>query len=573
MTGNQSFAPTFFHRISRNAILLAIVALAIGLRLNNLLPPERGLRFAADADEGIYAASARLALDGFVPYRDYFCSAPPLALYLFMAVLAPSSPPWGNTAGFMALRYVSVAYGITTLLAVYAIGARLGGKPAGLLAAALLAADGWAVAQDRRAMLEAPMSMFSALALLTFIVAQHQIERKQRWYLAAAILAGMAILTKTQGAVALLAILLTLLLQHRWRSAIFIFGIAAATYLAFSLPFLLLAGDDFVRQLFFFQFLRPPNGDPALILRVNAIRNYAESWLTVRLGLLGAALLFLRWLFRPVATLITSIVSSAPGRQRPKSPNSTGGPEPLSHPESSHPLDAWLPVFLWAGMVAASFVASRTFYLYYYAQLAAPLALLGGSLVHPWRSSEQTLHQRSEPSSNQISVSRLAIGTLLIVLAVWRLPTQIEATMGATGWVKDAYVDIGRHLQEGAPTANVLGFEPNYAFLASRPIAHLADGTFFVDSHADMIYRNLGIKSTAWPELIRRLARRDITDEQTLLWQQPAQDTVRVALADAHYVIIDRRARYLCTPDTIQQLEDATVQVAVSGDVVLRMKP
>lgn len=96
--------------------LMALLALALGLRLYNLVPPERGLLYAADADEGIYAASARLALDGFLPYRDYFCSAPPVGLYLFMAVLAPTSQPWGDSNGFMALRYASVLYGMVTII-------------------------------------------------------------------------------------------------------------------------------------------------------------------------------------------------------------------------------------------------------------------------------------------------------------------------------------------------------------------------------------------------------------------------------------------------------------------------
>ena len=75
------------------AALAALLALALGLRLVNLVPPDRGVLFTADNDEGAYAADARLALDGFVTYRDYFCAAPPAALYLFMATLAPTSQP------------------------------------------------------------------------------------------------------------------------------------------------------------------------------------------------------------------------------------------------------------------------------------------------------------------------------------------------------------------------------------------------------------------------------------------------------------------------------------------------
>ncbi len=522
--------------------LVAVLALALGLRLNNLVPAERGLLYAADADEGIYATSARLALDGYLPYRDYFCSAPPVGLYLFMAVLAPTSQPWGDSNGFMALRYASVLYGMVTILAVYATASRLGGRATGLLAAALLAMDGWAVAQDRRAMLEAPMNMFSALAILALVVAVQRQSRSVRWYAVSGVLAALAILSKTQGLVIFGALLLTLMLQRRWRPLVSLGAAAAATYLLFSLPFLVSAGDDFVRQLIIFQFLRPPNGDPALMLRVNAIRNYPEAWLTVRLGLAGAGLLLLRWLWWMAQT-----VRSKERRQK------------------SHSTGQWLPVMLWAGLVAASFAISKTFYLYYYAQLAVPLALLGGSLLHRGISSSDLF---GEIGTRNRAIPTLVVALAIAALAIWRAPTELHATVQGTRWVKTAYGDAAQYLRTNTPAgASILAFEPNYAFLSSRPLARLADGDFFVDTHAHMLYLNLGIKTRSWPDLLGQLVHRDTVDEQTILWREPAQDAALAA--NAQYIVVDRRARQLLSPQTLAALQARGDELATYADVVV----
>jgi hypothetical protein len=557
MDSRRSTVPaTFAGRVQGMLPALALCAVllaALALRLNLLVPPERGLQFAADADEGIYAASARLALDGFVPYRDYFCSAPPVALYLYMAVLAPTSQPWGDATGFMALRYASVVYGMVTLLAVYAIGSRLGGRAAGLLAVGLLAFDGWAVVQDRRAMLEAPMNMLSALAVLALIEAERRSTHQHRWYALSGALAALTVLSKTQGLVIVFVLLATLLLQRRWRAMAAMGLTAAGVYLAFSLPYLVQAGDELVRQLLVFQFLRPPNGDPSLMLRVNALRNYPESWLTVRLGLLG-----LMW---SAATLIVARTASefrALGRVR----NSEA---------------RWLPVLLWAGLVAASFAVSKTFYLYYYAQLAPPLALLGGSLA-----GGLALHQRARPAREGDDGDAALPGTMpglraairfvvvagVAALIIWRGPQQLNATLQRTQQVKTAYADIANVLHESTPSgATVLSFEPNYAFLGSRPLARLPDGTFFVDTHAHMLYINMDIQQRSWADLLRQVARREVTDEQALLWQSPAQQAV--LRAPASYVIIDPRARYLLSPDTLAALQARSTEIARSYDTVL----
>jgi len=92
-------------------ILILIMALAVYLRLYNLLPVERGLQFLQDYDEAVWDSTAQLMLQGYLPYRDFFATLPPVGIYLLAGVLRLVNVPWGNGVGFMATRYASVIYG------------------------------------------------------------------------------------------------------------------------------------------------------------------------------------------------------------------------------------------------------------------------------------------------------------------------------------------------------------------------------------------------------------------------------------------------------------------------------
>ena len=528
--------------------LAALLTLALSLRLVNLVPPDRGLLFTADNDEGAYAADARLALDGFVTYRDYFCAAPPAALYLFMATLAPTSQAWGSAAGYMALRYMAVVYGMITIVACFVIARKLGGWQVGLLAIALLAIDGWQVAQDRRAMLEAPMNMFSALGMLAFVIAAQSDRHKLRWYALAGVMGGLAALSKTPGAFFLAALFLALLLQRYWRYALALLLAGGATYIVLSLPYLILAGEDYIRQMFFFQFLRPPNGDPLWLRRFWSIRDYAESWLTVRLGIFGAGVIALRWLW--------IVARRVQGRLQQR-----------QIAEEAHP-DRWLAVVLWAAIVAASFGTSRSYYYYYYSQLAVPLAMLGGSLLEAWPELWLTLRGRRlrlDP--------RWLIIAAIVALAIWRLPMQLQATMVQVNGVKPAYAEAGQYLSENTPPgSHILVFEPNYPFIGSRPLTQLADGQWLVDTHAYMLYTGLNIAGQPLPNLLKRMAQKPPPDEQSVLWQQHIQDDIIDAYNDADYVVVDRRASYLLRPEVLAFIMDNTEEMANLSGVSVRKK-
>ena len=107
--------------------LLLIAALAVYLRLHNLLPLERGVQFLQDYDEAVYDTTAQLMLQGHLPYRDFYATVPPVGIYLKAGVLRLVNVLWGDGAGFMATRYASVLYGLATV----AVTGGATGRPAG----------------------------------------------------------------------------------------------------------------------------------------------------------------------------------------------------------------------------------------------------------------------------------------------------------------------------------------------------------------------------------------------------------------------------------------------------------
>jgi hypothetical protein len=232
----------------------------------------------------------------------------------------------------------------------------------------------------------------------------------------------------------------------------------------------------------------------------------------------------------------------------------------------------WLPILVWALAVALSFAASKSFYLGYYTQLAVPLALLGGGLLHVWPSPGRW-GERCDWAWGVVRYAPAVALVALVVLAAPRLQTQAQGVAGVLDSTKPAHADVGVYLKDNTPaTTRVLVFEPNYAFLGSRELARTGDGQFFVDSHADMLYVNLGIKERGWADLVSAALRRQQQDEQSLAWELPAQDQVLAAFSHSDYVVIDHRARYLLSPETLKAIEDASLPVFTTSDVVLRQR-
>ena len=503
--------------------LVLILLLALGLRLYRLVPIQTGLLYAQDTDEGVHATVAQLALQGYMPYRDFFTVIPPVAIYLFMLVLRIFYHPWGSPLGLVAMRYFSVAYGMVTVFLVYQVAKRISGRWGGLLAAALVAIDGIVVAQDRRAMLEAPANMLSILAIYCCmqVLALPKAKRawpkagRGQWAAGAGALCSLALLTKGTALVLPAVILPALLLRHRWREARLFVAAFAVGYVLPALPFMIAAPIAYVKENYFFHMLRPWGGTVNPLARLAETWNYPWSWSTTRLAVAGV--------------ILTVLV----GRK-------------------ARHLDLWLVVCAWAGLLSLLLLTSRTYWATYFSQLAVPFAILGGSLLRrdlEW--SRPGLLDRWV--TTPLRWRALQTGALLAVLLLgWsRLILQYQTTRSALEQVKPTYTEmtsyIDQHLAPGVP---ILAFEPNYTFLSSHPPAGAREDSFFVDSYGEMLYRNLGIPDMSIPDLFVMWRRQQRSGTQEVFHGQPAQEEVLAAFFRTPYVVLDGRALKQLAPET-----------------------
>ncbi len=503
--------------------LVLILLLALGLRLYRLVPIQTGLLYAQDADEGVHATVAQLTLQGYMPYRDFFTVIPPVSIYLFMLVLRIFYHPWGSPLGLMAMRYFSVAYGMATVFLVYQVGKRIGGRWSGLLAAVLVAIDGIVVAQDRRAMLEAPANLLSilaiyccmqALALPTVQRARAKADRGP-WVVGAGVFCSLALLTKGTALVLPAIILPALLLRRRWREALICAVAFAVSYVLLALPFLIADPVAYVKENYFFHMLRPWGGTVNPLTRLIEIWNYPWSWTTTRLALAGVLL---------------GVLAMRKARH----------------------LDLWLVVCAWAGLLSLLLLTSRTYWATYFSQLAIPLAILGGSLLREdleWTRLAPLDHWLTTP----LRWKALQTGALLAILLLgWsHLTLQCRTTRTALEQVKPTYTEmtsyIDQHLAPGVP---ILVFEPNYTFLSSHPPAGAREGSFFVDSYGEMLYRNLGIPDASVSDLFAMWRHQGRSGTQEVFHGQPAQREVLAAFSRVSYIVLDGRGQKQLTPET-----------------------
>jgi hypothetical protein len=234
-------------------------------------------------------------------------------------------------------------------------------------------------------------------------------------------------------------------------------------------------------------------------------------------------------------------------------------------------------IILWAILVAGSFALSRTYYLYYYAQLAVPLALLAGLVVdvqsgRRWQ--DPTSLGGTKGAGRAVVFLRwlpAALALAMVSLFAPRLLSQAHAVWSMVQWTKPWHAELARSLIQD----NVLAFEPNYTFLAGRRLARTPDGMFFVDSHAYMLYINLAIDTRSYQDLLRDVLRHTVGDERSLAQERRAQNAVVGAWHTATMVILDARARYLLAPDTLALIRDTSRPLAMASqggaEVRLRM--
>jgi len=487
------------------------------------VPLERGLLYAQDADEGVYATTAQLALQGYLPYRDFFTPMPPLTIYLFMLVLRLFYHPWGSAVGLMALRYLCVALGLGSVLATFLAASVLAGRRSGLLAAALVAVDGIVVAQDRRAMLEAPTNLFSCLAVLCYLEAMRRskarpaaVQREPRLLVVAAgLFCGFALLSKGTALVPPVVIALAMVMRRQWREMAWFAGSLLLAYSACAAVFLVKCPAEYMKQMYLFHMLRPWDGTVHPLARLVEIWRYPWSWATVRLALVGVAVMV------------------------------------LMHRKARH-IDLWLVVLCWAGLLILLLLGSRTYWATYFSQLAVPLAILAGSMLSEELedSGRCVLGRWVNVSPASWPVWQLGLLAVVLTLGLPRLALQYRSTKAALEQTKPAYVEVSRFIQRELPSdAPILTFETNYTFLSGHPPAGPREGEFFIDSYGEMLYRNLGLMDQSVWSLLRTWPGQPPVGTRDVFHRAPAQEMVLAAFSEAYYTVLDGRGLKQLTPE------------------------
>jgi hypothetical protein len=463
------------------AVLLALLMVAGYARMSQLWPQDYGISRAPYDDEGVYAGASQLILQGIIPYRDYFFAHPPLAAISYAPAMAYHFNQWGSPTSFMMGRYLSVGYSLVTLALIFLIGLRLAGLGAGTLAGVLWALDGRVVEINRKVMLDGPMVLLSCAGLLFYLWARDRIDgtgtprHTHRWTLLLLFLAGacatLSALTKIAGVACLIAILADMGwlwaerrggMAVRGRGFAVVLGGALVAALAALGPFLLLAPQQLVRQVFFFQLLRPSDGLMDAPARIADLSSTLSNALTL-LAAAGGLLLLCAWV----------LVRREAG--------------------------AWRVVVLWTFFSLLLFTLSRSFYSHYYIQLAAPLCLMGGAVsliagVGRWPT--RTTMRAVVPVA-ALSVVLLAVVALPLAVVQWhgmntRLCPQCEDRI---------FEIVGRYVNNAVPPGTpVLSTDEQFNFLAARPPSRNATG-YLIDSYGHMIYLGLGLDRRGWGDL------------------------------------------------------------------------
>jgi 4-amino-4-deoxy-L-arabinose transferase-like glycosyltransferase len=233
-------------RLSRLSYVEALFLLALALIPILLYLPFIGMPF--ERDEGVYATIAQGILDGKVPYRDLFDNKPPL-VYAWYAV---SFTLFGESV-FAPRILAALALSLTAVLLYQQ--ARLAlPKGAAYTAAILFAISTGLPWVALHANTEAYLLLPLVASLLAFTRGMK--DGKLGWFLAAGLLAGLAMMTKQVAMWNLLALaMVTLVWQHKtygmnWRAVAPVFWLFTGTLIslaAVALPFALTGSlDDFL---------------------------------------------------------------------------------------------------------------------------------------------------------------------------------------------------------------------------------------------------------------------------------------------------------------------------------------
>jgi 4-amino-4-deoxy-L-arabinose transferase-like glycosyltransferase len=442
----QPIRARFFSRIDRLALLILLVTTLLALP---------AITYPLGRDQGEFATIARGILSGRVPYLELWNPKPPAVFYVYALAMSL----FGQTEA--ALRSLDFAIVPLTAAALYFLGKRIAGRPAGLWAALIFPVfyfteTFWTLTQNDGIVL-LPMT----LAILgLFQAADHPGEtRAARWALLTGALAGIIFWFKYP--FALFAGLLILgYLGLRWplrRSDLrpilaFIIGLAALLLL----PTLALIGmgawPEFIRSA------QVTASYTALTFNPTDFRDLMITALGFRWSHWG-----LLFILAGIGLLMTAL----PGRVHSRRDESD------ALPSNRH----LAFVILWLLISTAIMLAQAKGYDYHWLPMLPPLALLAAFALH-WIA--QRLASSSMQTAFRLSGAAVLLG--ILIAAIWpktwlhltgredRLTYAARFTAGAAEEFKaDESLQVASLLRERVVPGDSLyiwGFRPEIYYLS-----------------------------------------------------------------------------------------------------------
>ena len=239
---------------SRFALVAGAAALVVVPALVLRLWGLNALGF--NSDEAVYAGqAASIAGDPHLSHLFPVFRAHPLLFQMFVSVA------YVFRVGDLAPRLLAVAFGLGTVAAGYAAGARIYGRRAGLITALLLAVMPYLVVVNRQGLLDGPMTFFSVVAL--WLMAKYAIEQRRSALYAAGAVLGLAFLTKETALLLVPAAYAFLALAPAVRVRVRDLAIFLASFVVVALAYpvsLAIAGGSTTGKHFLaWQLFRPPN--------------------------------------------------------------------------------------------------------------------------------------------------------------------------------------------------------------------------------------------------------------------------------------------------------------------------
>lgn len=229
----------------------------------------------------------------------------------------------------LAGRLLSTAFGMATIVFVYMLGARLGSRRLGLIAAALAALTPDLVVHSHYATADSIMVSLSTLAIYLLVRAYDSWSTNSAWpYVAAGFVCGLATAAKMQGALLIVPLLLVPLLRVRSLDEV-LSGRVVGGVLAMAAGFLLVTPFAILDTPKYLEFA-------SLVLRIYAQVGHEtqmttwswqlDTWFTGRNAMLmvaaipGFVLSWPRWGWRALvvnsfAILVALVSLTSPGRQ------------------------------------------------------------------------------------------------------------------------------------------------------------------------------------------------------------------------------------------------------------------